>query len=352
MTDCRTSFGITKAGAASLYTLHSGNMTAAFTDFGAALVSLTVPDRRGNPTDVVLGYDTAAEYETGGCFFGASIGRVGNRIGGASFSLNEKVYCLDANENGNCLHGGFSGYDKRLWTVLAVSEKEDSITFGIKSPDEDQGMPGNLDLCVTYTLVSDANGCSLKLHYQAVSDRDTLLNPTNHSYFNLNGHNSGSILGHTLQIHADLFTAVQDSACIPLENKDVTGTPFDFRNPKPIGQDIDLADCRQLEYGRGYDHNYVISRQRGTMQTMAAATGDKTGISMTVLSDMPAVQFYAGNQITRQKGKGDAVYDFRGGFCLETQYIPDSIHHPEFALPCILKAGETFDSVTVYRFTP
>lgn len=343
------SFGTIKSGAkAHLYTIAAGSVTAQLTDFGASLVSLTVPSKPdGASLDVVLGYDSAAEYEAGSCYFGAAIGRVGNRIAGGAFTLNGKPYQMDQNENGNCLHGGFSGYDKRIWETESASDA--AVTFRLESPDGDQGMPGNLSIRVTYTVSDTADGCALTIRYDASCDRDTLLNPTNHSYFNLNGQGNGDILGHTMQIAAEEFTAVQDGACIPKCNKAVEGTPFDFRKPKVIGLEIDDPDCRQLGYGSGYDHNFVIRQKKGAPQTIAKACGDRTGITMEVISDLPSVQFYAGNLISPQTGKGGAAYGKRSGFCLETQFIPDSINHPEFE-PCILRAGEDWTSSTTYLF--
>lgn len=337
-------FGKTKdRRAASLYTIsNSRGMELSVTDYGAAIVSLLVPDRETNPVDVVLGYDDAGGYETGGVFFGAVVGRNANRIGGASFELNGVSYALEKNENGNNLHSGTDYYSKRIWEV--EKEDNDSITFLLHSPDKDQGYPGNLDIRVTYELTED-NGVQIKYH--AVPDQDTIVNMTNHSYFNLNGHRSGQILNHQIMIDGDYFTKT-DAESIPTgEIAEVSGTPMDFRSFKAIGEGID-ADYEAIRLGQGYDHNWVL-KNNGKFAKVAEAVGDVSGITMEVWTDMPGVQVYTGNFLGQEQGKTGAVYTRRSAVCFETQYFPDAIHHDHFAGP-VCRAGERYETVTKYRF--
>ena len=329
----------------------------ALTDFGAGIVSILVPDQNGNPVDVVPGYENAAGYEKSSAAFGATVGRVANRISGAKFSLGGKVYELDRNDGDNCNHSGFDGYHKRLWKVSEATGS--SVTFEMESPDGDQGFPGNLRLTVSYR-VTDTQ--TLRITYSAEADQDTPLSVTNHCYFNLNGHASGTILDHTMQIFAQAYTPLKgpdylvDGSVAP-----VRGTPLDFASPKKIGQDIDSADL-QIVYGDGYNHNYVLSGAGDDMgaadrgpsghrakKPAARAQGDQTGIVLKVYTDMPCVQFYTGNALETETGKDGAAYGRRIGFALETQCAPDCVNQPGLG-SCILRAGETFGSVTEYRF--
>lgn len=339
-------FGTTPEGVqASLYTLkNSRGAMVSISDFGALLVSVKVPDKDGKNKDVVLGYDDINEYLEGSCFFGAVIGRSGNRIANASFTLNGAEYHLAANENENNLHSNPQGYEKRLWSAANVTEQ--SITLHMLSPDQDQGFPGNFEISVTYTLTED-NG--VEIHYHGICDRDTVVNMTNHSYFNLDGEDSGASIEHQmLTLHADAYTPVIDSKSIPTgEIASVKGTPMDFTSPKMIGQDID-ADFAQLKYTGGYDHNFVL-RNTGGVKEMAVASSEKSGIRMRGYTDCPGVQFYAGNFITEQKGKGGSRYQKRSGFCLESQFYPNAVNTPEFPSP-VLRAGEAYDSRTIYKF--
>lgn len=339
-------FGTASDGVkATLYTLTNGQgAEISVSDFGALLVSVKVPDKEGNKRDVVLGYDNIEQYLQGTCFFGAVIGRSGNRIANASFSLNGATYQLSANENENNLHSNPDGYEQRLWEVTEVSDQ--SITLHIVSPDLDQGFPGKLDLSVTYTLTGDN---AVELHYEGSCDKDTIVNMTNHSYFNLDGQDSGATVeDQILTIHADYYTPVLDSKSIPTgEIASVAGTPMDFTSAKAIGRDIG-ADFEQLNFTGGFDHNYVLNRKDG-IEEMAVAYSKKTGICMRAYTDCVGVQFYAGNFVGEQKGKDGAQYQNRSGFCLESQFYPNAVNTPEFSSP-VLKAGEKYDTTTIYKF--
>jgi aldose 1-epimerase len=326
---------------------NKNNMTMVVTDLGATLLQLLVPDRDGKQRDVVLGYDTPQEYISNTCYFGAVIGRSGNRIDKGRFEIGGKTYQMDINDNENNLHSGNNGFDIRRWNVKEIDEAKNSITFGLTSPAGDQGFPGNFEVSVTYTL-TDAN--EIVLHYEGISDADTVANMTNHTYFNLAGHASGSIEGQTLQLLAKSYTPVRDSQSIPTgEIASVAGTPMDFTQPKTIGRDIE-ADFEQLKFVGGYDHNYVLSDHAGEQKKMAEASCEESGIVMEAFTDCCGVQFYAGNFITDQKGKKGARYAKRQGFCLESQYYPNSVNQTGFPSP-ILKAGEKYDTVTSYRFS-
>ena len=339
-------FGTTKDGKeALLYTLSNKNgMEISVTDYGAHLVSVLVPDKDGKKRDVVLGFDSVTGYETDGSHFGATIGRNGNRIAGAAFELHGKTYQLAKNENNNNLHSGPDGYDYRLWNV---EEADDSaVTFVLMSPDGDQGFPGNFEVSVTYTL-TDEN--AVEIHYEGSCDQDTVVNMTNHSYFNLAGHDAGSIENQTLVLKAEQFSPVIDSASIPTgEHAPVQGTPMDFTEMKPIGRDIQ-EDYQALKYGNGYDHNWALNHPAGELSLSAKAEDEKTGRTMEVYTDLPGVQFYTANSLKTEHGKNHAVYTPRCGYCFETQYFPDAINKPEFASP-VVKAGEEYKTTTIYKF--
>lgn len=338
-------FGKTAEGVqAYLYTMtNDAGMSASVTDFGATLVHLEVPDKEGKTKDVVLGYDDALGYQQGDCFFGATVGRNANRIGGASLEISGVLYQLDQNDNGNNLHSGWNYYNKRFWNV--VERGDDHITFLLHSEDGDQGYPGAVDVKVTYELTEEN---TIRLTYDAVPDKDTLLNMTNHSYFNLNGHDSGDVLGHIVTLDADSFTRA-DAESIPTgEYTDVTGTPMDFRQGRVIGQDID-ADYEAIRFGQGYDHNWVL-KNNGKFVKVAKAVAPESGIVMEVSTDLPGVQIYTGNFLNGVAGKKNAVYNRRASICFETQYFPDAVHHENFPSP-ICKAGETYHTVTAYHFT-
>ena len=305
-------------------------------DYGAAIQSIRVPDRSGKLVEVVLGFDTAAEYETGRGHLGGTIGRVGNRIGGAKFSLNGKTYELAKNNGENHLHGGVRGFDRYVWDMTV---EDGSVVFERLSPDGEEGYPGALRVKVAYTLTSDN---ALRIVYDADTDADTLFNPTNHSYFNLNG--GGSILEHKLQVFAERFCET-DAGCLPTGKLlGVGGTPFDFREGKAIGADID-ADDEQLRRGNGYDHNFCLGGRRA-----AVVTGDKTGIVMTVETDMPGVHIYSANGLRRQAGHGGAMMGPREAVCLETQLWPNGMLCYGFPSP-VLRKEQHMRSETVYAFS-
>lgn len=346
----KSDFGKTKDGqAVSKYRLQ--NQSGAYIDvidYGATLQSVMVPNKDGKLVDVVLGYDTVAGYEKGTCYFGATIGRTGNRINGGAFEINGRKYQMPQNENENNLHSGPDGYDVRVWSVKEVDEAQNSVTFGMMSPDGDQGCPGSMDVSVKYEL-SEEN--EVIIHYTGTCDKDTIANMTNHSYFNISGHESGSNADIQLAIYADGYNPVIDSKSIPTgEIAPVAGTPMDFTTAKPIGQDVD-ADFEQLSYTGGYDHNYVLrDYEKGVERVIAKAYSEATGIAMEVTTDLPGVQLYSGNFIVAEEGKGGVVYGKRSAFCLETQYYPNSINEPEFPSP-LLKAGEEYNTVTIYKFS-
>ena len=335
--------GKTSAGEeACLYELKNGNgMSVLVSDYGATIVGIIVPDGKGGKKDVVLGYDDVSGYEAGTCFFGGVIGRVANRIGGAQFELGGKTYCLAKNDHGNTLHSGVPFTSQRIWNVAEI--KESGVTLSLYSPDMDQGYPGNVELKVTYHLTEENE---LVIRYAGVPDRDTLLNLTNHSYFNLAGHDSGDILSQEVVICADAFTRA-DAESIPTgEIVPVEGTPMDFRTPKEIGQEIE-ADYEALRFGEGYDHNYVLNG--AGMRKVAAMSAKDTKISMEVYTDLPGMQFYTANFVDGEKGKEGAVYGKRSGACFETQYFPDAVHKENFASP-VVRGGEEYHTTTVYKF--
>lgn len=350
MSVTKSLFGKTEAGQ-EVFVYRLQNRAGSYIevlDYGAILRSVVVPDKDGNMTDVVLGYDSVAGYENGTCFFGATIGRSGNRIAGGTFEIDGVTYQMAQNENNNNLHSGPDGYEKRIWTVKEIREEENSVTFALNSPDKDQGFPGNFDILVKYEM-SEVD--EVIIHYMGNSDKDTVANLTNHSYFNPQGHDSGSNSDILLKINADNYTPVADSASIPTgEIASVKGTPMDFTEEKPIGKEID-ADFEQLNFTGGYDHNYVLNGyEKGIERVVAKAYAPKTGISMEVTTDLPGVQFYAANFVENEQGKNGAVYGKRSAFCLETQYFPDSINQKNFESP-ILEQGETYNTVTIYRFS-
>ncbi len=338
----KESFGILPDGQeVSLYTIACGQMKAVISDLGATIVRLYVPDKNGNVDDVVLGFSSPEEYIASGTFFGALVGRNANRVGNAQFTLNGKEYRLDAN-NGKFhnLHSGFKPYKNRIWTV--ERHDADSIRMSILSPDGDQGFPGNAQIHITYTL--DERG-GLHLVYDAVADRDTVFNLTNHTYFNLAGHqHPEKAMDMILSMPARFYT-VADAASIPTgEQRSVEGTPFDFREPKPIGQDIN-EDYESLKLQGGYDHNFEVFTAPG-----AILSDRESGRRMAMITDCPGVQFYSGNFLLGETGKDSVSYCKRGGICLETQFYPDSVNHPEWPQP-FYPAGTRYHTETTYRFS-
>ena len=335
----KKSFGKLPSGEkTTLYTISQGKVTAQITDYGATLVRLWVPDKAGEPADVVLGYKDAKGYAGDTVFFGATVGRNSNRIKGSAVVLGNTTYAMTPNEGCNNLHSGPDFYSKRMWQVEKYTDN--SITFRLESPHGDQGLPGNAIIRVTYTV----EGFDLKIAYDAVSDRDTVFNMTNHSYFNLAGHDKPErAMEQELILPARVYT-VADSESIPTgKMRSVEGTPMDFRTPKTIGRDID-QDYEALNLQGGYDHNFEVYTA-----PCAILTDPVSGRSMAISTDCPGVQFYAGNFLAGQKGKDGVVYGKRSGICLETQFYPDAIHNPQWAQP-VTKAGEKYHSETTYSF--
>ena len=323
---------------ASITLENANGMRVTLLSYGATIQSILVPDKDGRMTDVLLGYDRAADYEVNSGYLGACIGRNGNRIAGAAFCLNGRRYTLTANEGKNQLHGGLCGFDKKIWSYTC---REDSVEFTTVLADGEEGFPGRMEVAITFTL-DDENG--LHIDYRAVSDRDTVANFTNHAYFNLNGHGSGDILGHTLQLHASAFTPADEHTMPTGEITPVDGTCMDFRAPKTIGSGI--HDPLLKPFG-GYDNNFCLDGSG--LRKVAEAAGDKSGIVMDVETTLEGVQLYTANFLSDRTGKGGAHYGPFGGFCLETQHYPDAINQPAFPSP-VLRRGEQLHETTIYRF--
>ena len=343
----RADFGKTPEGVAvSIYTLtNSHGMEARITNYGGIVVSLKAPDKTGAMSDIVLGFDTLDGYVNNTSYFGALIGRYGNRIGKARFNLDGHEYKLAANNGENSLHGGTRGFNRAVWTPRELSDGGLELVY--VSKDGEEGYPGNLRVRVTYHL-TPAN--ELKIEYEASTDKDTVLNLTNHSYFNLKGAGNGDILDHKMMINADRFTPV-DAGLIPTgELRSVNGTPFDFRKPTAIGARINQDD-EQLKLGKGYDHNWVLNKSANSLSLAARVEEPTTGRVLEVHTTEPGVQFYTGNFLDgTAMGKGGKTYGFRSGFCLETQHFPDSPNKPSFP-STVLRPGQQFHSTTVYRFS-
>jgi aldose 1-epimerase len=342
-------FGKTKEGQeVDLYTLSNANgMQVKITNYGGIVTELLAPDRNGKYADVVLGFDDLEGYLRGHPFFGAIVGRYGNRIAKGAFTLDGKQYTLAKNNGPNHLHGGIKGFDKYVWKAENASGgAEPSLRLSHVSTDGDEGYPGTLKITVTYTLTKD-NG--LRIDYLANADKPTHCNLTNHSYFNLAGQGEGDILGHSIMINADRYTPV-DSGLIPTGVlQSVAGTPFDFRKSTPIGARID-ADHEQIKFGRGYDHNFVLNKKNNELTLAARVEEPKTGRVMEVYTTEPGVQFYCGNFLDgKQVGKGGKTYKHRYGFCLETQHFPDSPNKPEFPTT-VLRPDQEYKTTTVYKF--
>ncbi len=345
-------FGKTPDGREThLYTLRNNDgFSVDITDFGATVVRLFAPDRHGQLSDVVLGFDSVDGYTRPGPYFGATIGRCGNRLAHGRFTLDGKGFALATNNSPGgipChLHGGPGGFDKVLWQVERNAADGDSaLTLRYRSADGEEGYPGNLDVTVAFTLTADTG---LRIDYTATTDRPTLVNLTNHSYFNLAGEGGRSILGHVLTLNASRYTPV-NAGLIPLgEIASVADTPFDFRAPHTIGERIERAN-EQLRFGLGYDHNLVLDHPGG-LALAATVLEPLSGREMEVLTTEPGVQFYSGNFLDGTlRGKNGHAYERRSGFCLETQHFPDAPNHPTFP-SIVLRPSETYRSTTVYRF--
>lgn len=340
-------FGITHDGKeASKYVLTNQNgMEIEVSDFGALLVAIRTADKNGALVDVQLGYDTLEEYYDNDCGFGAYIGRNGNRIQGAEVTLDGVSYALDQNDNKNNLHSGFERSHTKFYEATTGESSEGSyVELKRVSPHMEQKFPGNLDQTIRYTLTNDNE---LVIDYTMVSDKTTVVNPTNHSYFNLGGHNSGDILGHEMEIYADAFLPTDEELIPTGEIASVEGTPMDFRTAKTVGQDID-ADFSALNIGGGYDHNYCFAND-GVLKKVAKLKSNETGITMEVFTDLCGMQVYSGNFLDGTKGKAGAVYGKRAGICFETQFYPNACKEPNFP-SSILEAGKVFTSRTIYRF--
>ncbi len=341
----KTLFGTMPDGTAvEQYTLAAGELSCDIITYGGAVRALRVPARDGRTVDVLLGFDTLEDYLSHDKYLGALVGRCANRIGGASFDLNGVRYPLPANDGPNHLHGGEKGFFSRLWAVEAAGDS--FLTLALDSPDGEEGYPGRLTVRVTYRLEEDG----LAIAYRAQADQDTLCNLTSHAYFNLSGHDSGPVGDQTIQIFAGRYTPA-DAGSIPTgELASVDGTPMDLRRPVPMGEHWD-DDFPQLAFAGGYDRNWVLDGGEDSLSVAARAYSPRTGVALEVLTDLPGVQFYSGNYLDGcPAGKGGAPYGRRWGFCLETQFFPDSPHHPNFP-SAVLRAGEVWQHTTVLRFS-
>lgn len=343
-------FGATKNGeSVNIYTLENNNgISVSISEFGAAIVNLFVPDKSGNIADIVGGYDCLSSYEDGDGYQGAIVGRFGNRIAKGIFTLDGATYKLYTNNGNNHLHGGKIGFSHKVWTSESyMCDDSVSLVLSLVSPDGEEGYPGELTVKVTYTLDSD----SLTISYFATTDKKTVLNLTNHSYFNLSGFDSGKIFDHIAHLRADRFLPTDDELIPTGEIASVNGTPFDFRNPKAIGRDF-YADDINLKNARGYDHCFVFQDNVNNDSPKITVTDKDSGRVMEVYTSMPAVHFYTGNFLNNPD------YPFKGGypqatqnaFCLETENMPDSMNHENFT-DCTLDVGEKFESFTKFRFT-
>lgn len=342
-------FGKTAKGQpVDLVSLVNGHgMTCNLISYGATIQSLLVPGKNGQLTDVTLGFDTIEGYESAANpFFGATVGRHANRIAGAAFELNGQLIQITANEGRNNLHSCPDGFNQVVWdyTVLEQGD-EPAVEFFYHSPDGESGFPGNLDCKVTFRLTA---GNAIAISYDAVADQDTVMNFTNHAYFNLAGQGSGPVLDHQLMLAADSFTPMDAESLPDGRIAAVAGTPFDFTTSKAIGRDI-AADDQQLRFGLGYDHNFVLRGETGVLRLCAKAFEPVSGLAMTVETTSPAVQLYTGNFLNGVAGKGQSVYGKNGGFCLETQFYPNSFQHKHFPSP-VVKAGDHFLHTTIYQF--
>ncbi|RNL53392.1 aldose epimerase family protein [Pedobacter jejuensis] len=330
----------------SIYTLkNKQGASVSITNYGGRVVSLLVPDKNNKLTDVVLGYDSIGAYrKKGEPFFGALIGRYGNRIAKGKFSLDGKAYQLQLNDGVNTLHGGTDGFFSKVWDAKLVDSQKLELTYSSK--DGEAGYPGKLDVTVTYSLTDDN---ALKIDYTAKSDKNTIVNLTNHAYFNLNGEGNATILDHELLIDANAYTPV-DSTLIPTGKlQPVAGTAFDFNKAKTIGKNIGDKD-QQLTFGKGYDHNFALNKH-DDKKAIAVVKSTVTGIAMEVYTSEPGLQFYSGNFLTGKDtdGKGGKSYPYRSAFCLETQHFPDAPNHPNFA-STVLEAGDVYKTTTTYKF--
>ena len=338
-------WGHTKDGVAvPIYTLKSAQIEVRVMAYGAKLVSIRTPDSSGKMADVVLGYDSLDEYlNDNSTHFGSIVGRYGNRIAGGKFSIDGKSYQIPINNGKNALHGGPMGFDRNVWDAKEVPN---GVEFTLVSPDGDMGFPGKMTAKVKYTLA----GSTLRLDYSATSDKPTVVNLTNHAYFNLRGDDQGTILDEVLELNADRYTPV-DGGLIPTGVlAPVAGTPFDFRKPEVVGARIE-SDSEQMKLGGGYDHNFVLNGNAGTLRLAAVMTSPESGRRLTVETTEPGIQFYSGNFLDGTfTGRHGVKYEMRTGFCLETQHFPDSPNQPNFP-STVLRPGVTRHSTTTFAFS-
>ncbi|MCM0649745.1 galactose mutarotase [Clostridium swellfunianum] len=332
-----------------IFTLeNSTGALAEITNLGGTILSLKVPDKNGKLADIVLGFENLEDYYMQGPYFGAIIGRFANRIGKARFELNGAKYKLNANDSSNHLHGGLQGFDKVVWEAETIIDgNEEFLVLSYVSQDGEENYPGNLKVKVTYTFTENNE---IIIDYFAQSDKDTVVNLTNHSYFNLSGHASGKILNHKVMINADRFTPVDEEAIPTGEIRSVEGTPMDFRTLKTVGEDIN-SSYEQIVLGKGYDHNWVLNVSGGKPEKAAEVIDETSGRVLEVYTTKPGIQFYTGNFLnSTQIGKGKVAYEQRAGLCLETQYLPDSMNHEGFS-SVVLKAFEEYKHKTIYKFS-
>lgn len=331
----------------NLYWIENNDIKAAFTNYGGRLIGLWITDKNGKQTDVVVGMSSAKGFKNSTePYFGATIGRVGNRIAKGKFTLEGKQYQIPLNNGKNALHGGAKGFQDVVWDAVKADQR--TLIFNYISPDGEQGFPGNLTVKVTYTLTDDN---SIKMEYEATTDKTTVVNLTNHAFFNLNGEGSGSILNHELQIYANEFTPVDEGLIPSGKLNPVKNTPFDFTSKHTIGERIETED-EQLLFGKGYDHNYVLNgTKKNGLNHAATISGDKSGITLNIYTEEPGLQFYSGNFMqSKNTFKSGSKDDFRTAFALETQHFPDAPNQPKFA-PIVLKPGQKYHTVSYYQFS-
>lgn len=343
----RTNAGFSPEGPALLYTLTNSNgIQAGITDYGATLVSLKTPDKNGNISEITLGFDSLEGYVGVHPYFGSTIGRYGNRIGGGEFSIDGQSYSLPTNNGPNHLHGGNKGFNRVMWEAREIKQSDGvGVELTYTSQDGEEGYPGTLEVTTTYLLTNDDE---LHMTYQARTDKATIVNLTNHTYFNLAG--KGKILDHELTLNADHFTPVDETLIPTGEIRPVEGTPFDFRTAKAIGSEIDAED-EQMGFGRGYDHNYVLNKEGEDMSLAASVYEASSGRILEVYTEEPGVQFYTGNFLDGTvTGRANRTYEHRSGFCLETQHFPDSPNKADFP-STVLKPGEKYNTHTYWRFS-
>lgn len=335
-------FGSVNGQPVTLYTLSNGATQVDIMSYGATIVSIRTPNAKGEILDVLCGWDTVEEYQQHGGYLGAVIGRNSNRIANASFLLNQRQYQIGANEKNNNLHGGPEGFDTKIWTVLPEGEK---LICNYISPDMEAGFPGTVEVTVTYSLSSNNE---LELDYHATTDKDTIVNLTNHAYFNLGGHHSGSIVNHKMKLYADFYTPVDENCCPTGEVLSVRGTVFDFTEFRTIADGIDHVP--DFAITGGYDHNFILRTREHQLSLAAEVFCEQSGIKMDVYTNKPAIQFYAGNMMDEGMAKAGAQYHKRDGFCLETQMVPNCLAYPHLGSP-ILRKGEIYHDKTIYQFS-